>query len=695
MPERRKIIILGGGVGALTAAYYLTSRADWRERYDIVLYQLGWRLGGKGASSRNSRIGCRIEEHGLHVWFGFYENAFALMRRVWKPRAGGGPASVEDAFRPLDDLSMFEERNGRWDLWPLEFPEVSGAPGTGQPVDSAWEVLVNLIEFVRKYTAGWLAGVPIADRYTSVVPDWAVRFVPRVTQDVAGFDPLWPIIRTMKGIGRDIALHKPDLYHDGIADMLHAFRTWAADRMQTRPDERELVRRIWLVADLSLTVAIGVLRDRLLFKGLEAADGKDFCEWLAYHGVNDAARYCTPVRALYDCCFAFDDGDTDRPNFAAGAALGCALRIGLMYRGHICYEMRMGMGEAVIAPLYQVLRDRGVRFEFFHRVKKLETDGQRITRVLMARQATLRNAAYDPLLTASDGMKYWPDRPLYEQLVEGDALREGDINLESHWTPWRDHDLPALEVGTGDIVVLGISLGALGAICEPLAAANPKWRELLDKLPAIQTQSAQLWMTRDLQQLGGPVKWPTMVAAPEPYDVWADMSHVISHELWPPGAAPASVQYLCGPMKGDYLERPPSDHGVPVEAWQSARDQIKRWLEQYGRALWTNSATPGNAFDWNLLHVVDGTQGEARLDRQWIRPNIDPSERYILSPRKLNGLRLPSARSGFRNLFLAGDWTRTAINAGCVEAAVMSGMEASRAICGDPETISGEHFMQG
>src|SRR5262249_41895775 len=68
----------GGGAAALTAAFELT-RGDWRSRFDsVVVYQSGWRLGGKGASGRG--VGGRIEEHGLHVWFGAYDNAFALMR---------------------------------------------------------------------------------------------------------------------------------------------------------------------------------------------------------------------------------------------------------------------------------------------------------------------------------------------------------------------------------------------------------------------------------------------------------------------------------------------------------------------------------------------------------------------------------------------------------------------------------------
>jgi uncharacterized protein with NAD-binding domain and iron-sulfur cluster len=689
MPAKRRIVILGGGVGALTAAYYLTARPNWQQDYDITVYQLGWRLGGKGASSRNPDLGNRIEEHGLHIWFGFYENAFALMRKVH------APASVYDAFRPLDKVSMLEPVAGGWELWPLDFPALGGEPGQGNPVDSAWEVLTNLVKFAARYSAEWLGRVPLQEQVRVTVPDWGLHLFPRGGRDYTQLHPLDPVIRVMEGIGTDLALHKADMHHAWIADALRAVRDGAAHRIAGNAVERASFRRIWLVVDLCLTIAIGVLRDRLLSRGLAEIDGEELLEWLARHGASDEARKSTPVRALYDCCFAFVDGDTDKPNFAAGVALGCALRIGLMYRGHMCYEMRMGMGEAVVAPLYRVLRDRGVKFEFFHRVKRLELDGDRVARIHMARQVQLKNGSYDPLVFAPDGLPCWPDRPRYEQIVEGDALRERKINLESHWTPWQDTDLPPLELKPEDVVVLGISLGALGPICDELRA-NADWRNLLDKLPSIQTQSAQLWMERDLNGLGGPTERPAMVAAPEPFNVWADMSHQLPRESWPTGNAPASVQYFCGPMKGSFLERPQTDHAVPGDAWRSARDQVKQWLETYTGWPWPNAVAAGTkALDWELLHVLDNVSGAARLDRQWIRANIDPSERYVLSPKKLNLLRLRSSRSGFHNLYLAGDWTRTAINAGCVEAAVMSGMEASRAICGYPEKIAGENFMQG
>ena len=71
MATVRKIAILGGGAGSLAAAHFLSAAPDWRERYEITVYQQGWRLGGKGASGRNAQLGQRIEEHGLHIWFGF------------------------------------------------------------------------------------------------------------------------------------------------------------------------------------------------------------------------------------------------------------------------------------------------------------------------------------------------------------------------------------------------------------------------------------------------------------------------------------------------------------------------------------------------------------------------------------------------------------------------------------------------
>ena len=51
---RRRVAILGGGMAGLSAAWRL-SEPGWRDRFEsITVYQRGWRLGGKGASSRGA-----------------------------------------------------------------------------------------------------------------------------------------------------------------------------------------------------------------------------------------------------------------------------------------------------------------------------------------------------------------------------------------------------------------------------------------------------------------------------------------------------------------------------------------------------------------------------------------------------------------------------------------------------------------
>ena len=134
---REKLVILGGGAAAITAAFEL-SRPGWRERFEsITVYQVGWRLGGKGASGRG-RHG-RIEEHGLHLWLGFYENAFRVMQDCYAElgRPPGAPlARWDDAFKKSSRVVLRDPHRGPWAHWPILYPEddrVPGVPHAGDP----------------------------------------------------------------------------------------------------------------------------------------------------------------------------------------------------------------------------------------------------------------------------------------------------------------------------------------------------------------------------------------------------------------------------------------------------------------------------------------------------------------------------------------------------------------------------------
>jgi uncharacterized protein with NAD-binding domain and iron-sulfur cluster len=209
-------------------------------------------------------------------------------------------------------------------------------------------------------------------------------------------------------------------------------------------------------------------------------------------------------------------------------------------------------------------------------------------------------------------------------------------------------------------------------------------------LRTVVTQACQLWLDRDTRDLGwthAPAgQEPVLGNFSQPYDTWAGMRQTLDAEAWPPGGAPRSVQYFCGTMA--LADEPPqTDTGFPARARALAKEHAVGLLRDRVKALWTAADT---GFPWQWLVDPLGAEGQSRLDRQYWRANVDPSERYVLSVAGSAASRLTADGSGLDNLFLVGDWLRTGIDAGCVEAAVMGGMQAARAISGFPEVILGE-----
>ena len=72
--------------------------------------------------------------------------------------------------------------------------------------------------------------------------------------------------------------------------------------------------------------------------------------------------------------------------------------------------------------------------------------------------------------------------------------------------------------------------------------------------------------------------------------------------------------------------------------------------------------------------------GPDRLSGQYVKANLDPSDRYVQSLPGSGTHRIDPGRTGFDNLAVAGDWTACGLDAGCVEAATRSGILAARAI---------------
>ncbi len=134
--------IIGGGPAALAAAFELTSGAC-ADKYDVTIYQPGWRLGGKCASGRNPAdgFGKRIEEHGLHVFFGCYANTRQILDRCYEELNNSGApykfASFDDAFDPIDQVVLGQHADDSWQFVTLEFPRDQDSPNFGGFVSDA------------------------------------------------------------------------------------------------------------------------------------------------------------------------------------------------------------------------------------------------------------------------------------------------------------------------------------------------------------------------------------------------------------------------------------------------------------------------------------------------------------------------------------------------------------------------------
>lgn len=620
---KKKIAILGGGIGALSTALSLTDPPNWQDDYEITLYQTGWRLGGKCASSRNPREGGRIEEHGLHLWFGCYENAFRMIRRCYAElqRPSSHPMQTFcQAFAPEHDTALHQHEDGQgWAPWKFHMPSNKGMPG-----DATREDIVGLLQNIST----WL-GASLEETAT-------LQALPKKRSQ-----KVWRMIHTFQQVlfsaqGLQCLARLAEPSH--IAMLRGAFRSLLAKR-----GKRE--HRLWLLLDVGLTALYGVLRDQALTRGLHTLDDEEFLAWLARHGASPETLRSAPVRVLYDLVFAYEGGDLSKPNLAAGAALQTAFRLSFDYRGAFMWKMQAGMGETVITPMYELLRQRGVRFEFFHHVKRLELSPEReISRIRLSRQATLKTGEYQPLVEIN-GLGCWPDEPLYTQLEEGESLR----GLDLEHRPFEREERCLLTGRDFDSVVLAIPVGALHEICAPLADALPRWREMLEHLKTNATLSAQLWSKAP------PHKYFLQGTYQGSFSTCADMSHILREESWLGGEAPRSLAYLCGV----YCEE------------QSPAVILDEFKREHAPYLW---------------------KGADALSTVYLRTNTEGSERYTPSHAGSGRYRIKPGDSGVANLFLAGDWTDNGLNLGCVEATVISGMQCARALSGRPVWIYGERW---
>ena len=267
------------------------------------------------------------------------------------------------------------------------------------------------------------------------------------------------------------------------------------------------------------------------------------------------------------------------------------------------WRMRAGMGDVVFAPLY--LRSAAARREV-------------------------------PVLLRITGLRLMPGRPRgrRDRARPGGRRSPQDRIITSRWCRSKaggagrrlriSGQLTGAEaiperLARGvdfDDVVLAIPVGALGEICGELAAANPRFRLMLDRCETVRTKAFQVWLTKPIGELrersGGDGLDP-------PGDrLRGAVRHVLRHE--PParrrgyegGDGPKAVAYFCAVLPDELDGSSPRRPFGPPPASTSSRR-----LRRSGRVRSATERSTGAS-----CSIPAAGPGRDRLDAQYFRANV-------------------------------------------------------------------------
>lgn len=720
--------VLGGGPSGLSAAFHLAQqrRPDLR----IVVHQLGWRLGGKGATGRNAVAANRIEEHGIHLFGNMYANALHMMNDAFGALADG--RSVETEFEVSNFQMVTDFSGGRWRGFESSLPHNHELPwehGTVADPAALVQSMLTTLEGVLTSQELPIPGTPPATSAQGERPSHLRSAVDFVRHHAPG-----GLAERLTGLLRDLEAAKSmveaDLHamaHGSLLEMIESFEELVERAMSKIGDEGDLLGWIYVELDLLATIMRGCIADDVFVKGVDSIDDPPYQDWLRSHGASDALMRSSILLVVPNTCMSYVDGDCTRPPTMSAAAFVTFMLRQIVAPGNAAYFFKVGTGETVILPLYQALLQWGVEFEFFTKILDVvpSDDGSRIGSLVIERQAALADGvtSYEPLAVILDGAMLmpsdagyqqarqqsgadlvWPNVADFGQLADGAELRERGINLESWWADWTG-TTSSLTLGPNDALVVAIPPRAQAAVCTSALAGSKAWGTMIERVETSATQALQIWLDRSTAELG----WPQLSGTDRwlgpsytnPISAFADFSRTLAAESWPAEGGPTGLIYFCGVLQ-DPLEVPGfDDHTFPDQQTQRVRDMAAQYLRQLGGLLpyAADGGPDASTLDFSLLHCYDESgspTGENRVEQQFYRANIDPNERYTVSAPGTLQYRLNSWESGYANCALCSDAIFNGFNIGSFEASVAAGKLASLTVSGLPELdhVYGFEFLR-
>lgn len=633
--QRTRVAVLGGGPGAIAAVHSLVNSPEGN-RFDITVYQENAQLGGKCASfTADQATNHRIYEHGLHVLMGFYDVSLSWLRDMYQqvsrsPYAENLP-TYEEVLKPADEFTLCEDPdNSGWQYWTIPFPSNDRQIGEDRP---------GFFALLREGLKAFLKlRKSLAAQHGGHYQKFRIIF----------FEILLTLFLAGAGIDKIFHFfHRIKLFSGlrwFVARELKKELHKLAVEMDQNKDVNNVSRQLIMAIGFVGINLHGILDDGLYLppNDLRSINEQDYKAWMQKHNIaqwpEDISWNSAIVNALYQLPFS------QGVSMAAGTTLNVVMRLGLGYAGHVAYDFKLGMGDAVFAPAYLLLKEK-VKFKFFNQVVDVVPDktGLGIESIELAVFDLADD--YEPLRKISVGEKEW-----------------FSWNGNPELSPQKTQQI--LQVGEDfDVVVLGFSLGSFAGACPSLLKPDTRFSNMAKTLKTRSTAAVQLWFNKSMEQLGLPENAARMgLSFVHPFNSWSNKSYEIPNEGWQ-APAPASLMYFANEL----VEVNQQDPGKGVYA------QMTEFVQKDLPELLANF-TPEDLF------APDATSTEQRLDNQYWRANTEGSEQYVLLEAGTQGARLAAGDSGYLNMALAGDWVETEMNSGCFEAAVMAGQSAARAI---------------
>lgn len=731
-----KVAILGSGIGALTTAWRLLNDDVQRQankKFELTMYQVGFRLGGKLTTGRApAEENYKIQDHGLHTLYGYYENAFKMVREVYqylqdnKLLNPDDPlGTVDKAFIPFANIALNEEwpeGSGNWLNWSqAESMDMSeDPPAVGEAWEpSPWDLVILSIKQIPKVLSppstkpehrnALHSPEQRLDILFEHMPEEFVQYKESLKEKLQEWiDKVRHVFVKIEkeALGPDswLTLELEKLFR-GIIDGLYVFwdvlKNW------------EAFRHMFFMADFLVACITGISKNyNDIATNWITQDDYNFEDWLMKYGMKEVSAKSPLVT------FAKGELYSEHTTVAAGTGVYNFLRYQFTWKQALVFMFAAGPGDTLIVPIYRALKHKGVKFNFFHRVTNLKLGNQNgepiIQAVEMAKQIKLKDPAkeYDPLinvpLQSFDGktIPCWRSSPDWDQLDAPESVRGCDF--ESFETIETEEPVEIVAGKDYDKVVLGISIGAqtdgiwykqtdngsvpikVPGCCMELYndKSNPKYKLMLDNQNVTRSMSCQVWFNKTLSDMG----WaptdkdkgymyenPPYISnylTPNPqYDCWIDNSILLPYENWPPGeGSPKFLSYFT--------------HVWDIPDTTTEKAVIQDYFDNYAWFFWPKAA-PNKVWDYSTLVAPDGVEGAKRLDYQYYSILHNTSDYYVQTRAGTTKYRLAANESGYANLILTGDWTNNKQNIGGVESAVLSGYLTANATAGIPDAYFG------